>query len=265
MLGAILGGLSVAADIFGADSARQGQREANETNLQIAREQMGFQREMSDTAYQRAVKDMKAAGLNPMLALMRGGASTPPGASAHMENEQALASGYISSAFKKATEILSVRKMSAEARKIEAEAALTESEVPFSAGNAQTRSLLLTDQLTRLGQDIEKMQYEIKSARLTSEQLEQMNPLLLSAQKLVNQGMRLQMSRKELEEATSDFLKIPFKYGGKAVEMLNKLGSGIGQEAADAADWFKSLPEKWREFKDEYEKHRRSGESMLKE
>lgn len=41
---------------------------------------------MSDTSYQRAVTDMKAAGLNPALVYSQGGASTPSGSFASIDN-----------------------------------------------------------------------------------------------------------------------------------------------------------------------------------
>lgn len=62
-----------------------GNERANAANAKMAREQMKFQERMSNTQYQRAAKDLKAAGLNRVLALGNP-ASSPGGAQASMTN-----------------------------------------------------------------------------------------------------------------------------------------------------------------------------------
>lgn len=71
--------------IAGVASA-YGQHMANETNIQLARENREWQQWMSGSAHQREVADLKAAGLNPILSAHGGGSSTPSGNVAQVGN-----------------------------------------------------------------------------------------------------------------------------------------------------------------------------------
>lgn len=130
----ILGGAIVGAgaDILGGLMGRSGQRDANRMNMQLAREQMAFQERMSSTAYQRAAADLEAAGLNRILALGKP-ASTPPGQTAVMQNEQApLAQGVA----KAAHSAIAIRKAGAEVKLLEANAAKAITETNLTATRA---------------------------------------------------------------------------------------------------------------------------------
>lgn len=71
----ISGGLSSLGSIY-----------SNTKQQQLANKQMKFQKEMSSTAHQREVADLRKAGLNPILSAGGQGASAPSGAMANITN-----------------------------------------------------------------------------------------------------------------------------------------------------------------------------------
>lgn len=199
--GAVVGAI---ADVFGQSSA-------NKQNLRIAREQMDFQERMSSSAYQRAVADLRAAGLNPMLAYSQGGASTPAGASARMESVTGGRMG---------DRVASTALALAQREQIEAQTRLTNQQTRQvkeqtdmmvsgpTAGNSAGSLALNFDKLRADLREtlarVENIDLEAERRKIDNDQLREINPLLLEAARLYN---RLQQAGLSEKEADAEFWK----------------------------------------------------------
>lgn len=205
VLAPLTGGASLAAyTMYGAKTA-------NQQNVEQADKQMAFQERMASTEIQRRMADLKAAGLNPMLVMNQGGASSPSGARAEMRDIVSPAmTQAVGTALQVRMQREQIENMNMQTRVLQEQAAnlradtenkgVTATKMNFEMQNLEHQTMNLAQDLKQKLKQMELTEEQIRNARLTNNQLQQMQPLLAEYQRIINEGEKLGLTRKRIEE-----------------------------------------------------------------
>lgn len=200
----VTGALNPIAPIIGGALSYLGGRSQNVASAEAAAKQMEFQREASDTSYQRQIADLKSAGINPMLVAKLGGASTPGGAMPQFVNPGAMAAQAYSAAQSSGA----------------------------SAQQAETTENMSYYQMRQIDAATKKIQEETANIPIEGERLRATVFMIAEQESLYRQQGYTQMETQRMLKASIAKLKEETKlldYSVQAIQNFDNLGKNFEQ------------------------------------